>query len=125
LIFFSGSLIILLFHSAENSYKEALKQAMNVLEASLGANAPAFFAQFDGDGDGEVDFITFLHCGYAAEHNGRNDQICKSFHATHFTVTLPRGAHQFSVQKHQRESSGMAWNRISEKCHPDPQILER
>jgi len=44
--------------------QEAITDALNLADASID------FSLFDGDGDGFVDAITFIHSGYAAEHGG-------------------------------------------------------
>jgi hypothetical protein len=44
----------------------ALRNALNYLDDNNLIN----FADFDGDGDGEIDAITFLHSGYGAETTG-------------------------------------------------------
>lgn len=76
------SLLTLAFsNSASNPFKLALTEVLNALESRESAG---FFAQFDGDGDNEVDFITFLSSSYASEHGGTDangrptaQRICK------------------------------------------------
>ena len=58
--------------SGGNVYKNILKEVLNALDAREDAS---FFAQFDGDGDNEVDMITFLHSGYPGESTPSEDDI--------------------------------------------------
>ena len=47
-------------------YFDALHEALNTLETEMDLT----FDRFDADGDGEVDMVTLLHSGYAAEIPG-------------------------------------------------------
>jgi hypothetical protein len=54
--------------TAHRSYKmhAAIRYALTYLDQKKVVN----FSEFDGDGDGYVDAITFLHSGYGAEWGG-------------------------------------------------------
>ena len=54
------------FHSLTTLTHDAIRYALNYLDV----NGLVDFSDFDGDGDGFVDSIAFLHSGYGAEWGG-------------------------------------------------------
>ncbi|MGK3759691.1 MAG: hypothetical protein ACI8RD_012008 [Bacillariaceae sp.] len=58
------------WYAEERSGTTNLHEAMRDALDYLGNNNIIDFSQYDGNGDGYVDSVTFLHSGYGAEHGG-------------------------------------------------------
>jgi M6 family metalloprotease-like protein len=80
--------------SGDETLWEALREALDILDASVD------FGQYDLNGDGAIDSITFLHSGYGAEFAGSD------YYGTYFLDRI--WSHRWAMQSNWVSAEGVA-----------------